>query len=186
MAFADLLWTPGQDNLAGLVGEAYICPTDEILTVPALAAAGGLVTAAAIITNKTGKKFWRIYMTDETGSVNSKIVGERDGRAVETILKLKYPGDDAAVAQFVRDWQNTPSVIIFKDAKTGLFKLLGVSNLDKATTVLSITIPAYLETGDMNSGDKRAASRGSELSWKFTCAHPPITYMSTVPLTPAP
>jgi len=151
MAFTDLLWVAGQDNLAGLVGEAYICPTDDILTVPALAAAGGLVSAA-----------------------------------IETILKLKFPGDDSAVAQFVRDWQNTPCVIIFKDAKTGLFKLLGVCNLDKATTVLSITIPAYLETADMNSGGKRADSRGTEISWKFTCAHPPVTYMSTVPLTPAP
>ena len=75
-------------------------------------------------------------------------------------------------------------MIIFKDAKTGLFKLLGVSNLDKATTVLSLAIPAYLESAEMSSGEKRADSRGVVLSWKFTCAHPPITYMGTVPLTP--
>lgn len=184
MAFADLLFTPGQDNLAGLAGEAYICPTDDILSVPALAVAGGLTSAAAAIVNKTGKLFFRIYMTDETGKVESKIVGERDGKAVESIFTMKHPGDAAAVAQFVRDWQNTPCVIIFKDAKTGLFKLLGVSNLDKASTVLSLTIPAYMESGDMMSGEKRADSRGVVLAWKFTCAHPPITYMSTIPLTP--
>ncbi len=184
MAFADLLFTPGQDNLAGLVGEAYICPTDDILSVPALAAAGGLTTAAVAIVNKTAKLFYRIYMTDETGKIESKIVGERDGKAVETTFTLKYPGDAAAVAEFVRNWQNTPCVIIFKDAKTGLFKLLGVSNLDKATTVLSIAIPAYMEAGNVNSGQKRSDSRGAELSWKFTCAHPPITYMAAVPLAP--
>lgn len=183
MAFADLLFTAGQDNLAGLVGEAYICPTDDILSVPALASAGGLTTAATAIVNKTGKLFFRIYMTDETGKAETKMVGERDGRAFETTLTLKHPSDAAAVAQFIRDWANTPCVIIYKDAKTGLYKLLGVANLDKSSTTLSIAIPAYFDNGDANSGEKRSDSRGVVMSWKFTCAHPPITYASTVPLT---
>lgn len=186
MAFNDLLFTPGQDNLAGVVGEAYICPSANIASVPALAAAGGLTTAAVAITNTTGNKFFRIYMTDETGKIESKVVGERDGKAFETIFSMKFPGDDAAVAMFLRDWANTPSVLIVKDAKTGLFKLIGVSNLDKASTVLSLTIPAYFDAGDLSSGAKRADSRGVNLSWKFTCAHPPITYMSNVPLIAAP
>ena len=183
--FNDLLYSPGQDNLAGVIGEAYICPQADINSVPALSAAGSLVTAAVAITNKTGKKFYRIYMTDESGKLESKAVGDRDGKAWETVFSMKYPGDDSALAQFVRDWGNTPAVLIVKDAKTGLFKLLGVTNPDNTATTLTTDIPAYFENGDISSGGKRSDSRGATLSWKFTCAHPPITYMSTVPLTPA-
>lgn len=185
MPFEDLLFTPGQDNLAGLAGEAYFCPSADIATLPALTAAASLITAAANITCIATKKFQRIYFTDETGKLEVKSVGERDGKAREAVFTCKFPGDDAAVANAISDWQNTPGVLIIKDAKTGEFKLLGVTRLNKASTVLSKDIPAYFETGDASSGEKRPDSRGVMLSWKFTCAHDPITYKGTVPLVAA-
>lgn len=186
MAFEDLLWTAGQDNLAGLVGEMYACPSADINTLPGLTSASSLVTAAVDITCKTGKKFTRIYFTDETAKMMRKPLGDRDGKARESLLTFKYPGDDVAVEDFISDWQNTPSVIIFKDGKTGKFKLIGVTRLDKASTVLSLEIPAYLEQADSDSGEKRADSRGTLFGWKFSCAHGPITYLGSVPLVAAP
>lgn len=172
----DLLFATGGDNVAGLVGEVLICPSADIATVPALTAATSLKTAAADITCKTGKKFARLYFTDETGKVETKSVGERDGRGRETILSVRYPKLGTELADFISDSQNTPSVIIYRQLNTGKLYLLGVTRLDKASTALSIELPAYFEAGDSASGEKRADQNGALLSWKFTCAHDPIEY----------
>lgn len=182
----DLLFTPGSDNLAGLVGEVYVCPSADIATLPALAAATSLKTAASAITCNTGKKFSRVYFTDETAKVETKSVGERDGKGRETILTGRYPALGVELADFIRASQNTPSVVIYRAARNGKLYLLGVTQLDISTTVLSKEIPAYFETGDSASGEKRADQNGGLLGWKFSCAHDPIEYASTVPLTPAP
>lgn len=181
----DLLFTTGNDNLAGIVGEIYLCPQVDIATLPALAAATSLKTAATAITCALGKKFSRLYFTDETGKIETKTVGERDGKARESILSCRYPKLGTELADFISDCQNTPSVIIYRQANTGKLYLLGVARLDKASTTLSKEIPAYFEAGDSSSGEKRADQNGALLSWKFTCAHDPIEYASTVPLTPA-
>lgn len=181
----DLLFATGNDNLAGLVGEFYLCPANEIATLPALAVASSLKTAAANITCITGKKFSRYYFTDETGKIDTKTVGERDGKSRESVLSGRYPKLGTELSDFISDCQNTPSVIIYRQANTGKLYLLGVARLDKTSTVLSKEIPAYFETGDSSSGEKRADQNGSLISWKFTCAHDPIEYAGTVPLTPA-
>jgi hypothetical protein len=181
----DLLFTQGGDNLAGLVGEIYVCATEDILSVPALAAAASLKTVGAgNIVNKTGKKFSRVYFTDETAKVESKPVGERDGRGSETILTGRYPAIGVELADFKRQCQNTPSVIIFRLGRNGKLYLLGVTQLDLASTALSLAIPTYFETGDSSTGEKRADQNGALLGWKFSCAHDPIEYVGTIPLTP--
>ncbi len=182
----DLLFTPGGDNVAGLVGEIYICPQADIASLPALALATSLKTAAADIVCASTKKFSRLYFTDETGKVETKTVGERDSKGRETILSARYPKLGTELADFISDSQNTPSVIIYRQLNTGKLYLMGVTRLDKASTVLSKEIPAYFETGDSASGEKRADQNGALLSWKFTCAHDPIEYAGAVPLVAAP
>lgn len=182
----DLLYTPGVDNLAGLVGEVYVCPSSEVATLPALAAASSLKTAAANIVCATGKKFSRVYFTDETAKVESKPVGERDGRGSETILTGRYPAIGTELADFKRQIQNTPVVVIYRLARNGKLYLLGITQLDITSTVLSKEIPAYYENGDSSTGEKRSDQNGALLGWKFTCAHDPIEYAGAIPLTPAP
>src|SRR5687767_9806584 len=151
----DLLFTTGGDNVAGLVGEILACPTVDIESVPALAAASSLKTAAADIVCIPTKKFSRIYFTDETGKVETKTVGERDGKGRETILSFRFPKLGTALADFISDAQNTPSVIIYRQLNTGKLYLLGVTRLDKTSTALSIELPAYFESADSASGEKR-------------------------------
>jgi hypothetical protein len=182
----DLLFTQGQDNLAGLVGEMYICPTEDIQTPPVLTAATSLKTSATAIACKTGKKFNRVYFTDETAKVESKPVGERDGKGSETMINGRFPAIGLELADFKRQAQNTPVVIIYRLARNGKLYLLGVTQLDIAATALSLSIPAYFESGDSSTGEKRSDQNGALLGWKFTCAHDPIEYAGTVPLTPAP
>jgi hypothetical protein len=181
----DLLFTQGQDNLSGVVGELYIAPSADILTLPALAAASSLKTAATNIAMKSTKKFQRLYITDETGKVDTNPVGERDGKGRETILTGRYPAMGVELEDAIRQYQNTPSVLIYRLARNGKLYLLGVSQLDISSTVLSLDIPAYFDQGAGSSGDARSAQNGALLGWKFTAAHGPIEYAGTVPLTPA-
>lgn len=181
----DLLFIQGNDNLAGVVGELYIAPSADILTLPALALASSLKTAATNIAMKSTKKFQRIYITDETGKVDSNPVGERDGRGRETIISGRFPALGVELEDAIRQYQNTPSVLIYRLARNGKLYLMGVSQLDIATTVLSLDIAAYFDQGAASSGDARSSQNGALLGWKWTAAHGPIEYAGAVPLTPA-
>lgn len=181
----DLLYAPGADNLAGIVGEIYICPTSEIANLPVLAAATSLKTTVANMTCVATKKFSRLYFTDETGKVETKLVGERDGRASETILTCRYPKFGTELIDFMRSIQNTPSVIIFRMAHNGKLYLMGITQLDISSTTLSKDIPAYYESGESTTGEKRADQNGALLSWKYTSAHGPVEYAGTIPLVAA-
>jgi hypothetical protein len=180
----DLLFIQGQDNLAGLVDFAWIAPSEDILTPPVLAAATSLKTSATSIVMKSTKKFTKIYFTDETAKIETKSVGERDGKGRESILSGRFPALGTELADAIRQYQNTPSILIYRLARNGKLYMLGFSQLDIAATALSIAIPTYFESGDSASGEKRSDQNGSLLSWKFTCAHDPIEYAGPVPLTP--
>jgi hypothetical protein len=88
----------------------------------------------------------------------------------------RYPALGVELEDVIRLYQNTPSVILFRLARNGKWYMLGVSQLDQASTVLSLAIPAYFETGDSSSGEKRPDQNGALLGWKFTAAHGPIEY----------
>lgn len=181
----DLLFTQGNDNLSGVVGEIYIAAKDDIDTLPALAAATSLKTAATDIVMKSGKKFQRLYITDETGMVQVNPVGERDGKGRETILQGRYPQLGTALEDFIRQVQNTPAVVIYRLAHNGKLYMLGVSQLDITDTELSLDIPAYFDQGAASSGDARSSQNGALIGWKWTAAHGPIEYAGAVPLVAA-
>lgn len=172
----DLLFTQGKDNLAGLVGDIAVIATEDIATLPDLAVATSLKTAATDITFSTGKKFARVYFTDETSKVETKGVGERDGKGRETILTGRFPAAGIELEDFIRQCQNTPSVVAYRLARNGKVYLLGVTQLDQSAVDLSLAIPAYFETGDSSTGEKRADQNGALLGWKFSAAHGPIEY----------
>jgi hypothetical protein len=182
----DLLFTQGQDNLAGLVGEIYDCPTEDIESLPDLAAATSLVTEAGVdIVCKSTKKFTRLYITDETGNIKTVGVGPRDGKARESVLMGRYPASGFELEDWISDRQNTPSIQIFRLARTGDLYLMGVSRLKKTDVTLSLAIPSYFENAESDSGSARADQNGAPISWKFTAGHGPIKYVGAIPLTPA-
>ncbi|MEJ0030929.1 MAG: hypothetical protein WDO15_11390 [Bacteroidota bacterium] len=63
--------------------------------------------------------------------------------------------------------------------------MLGVSQLDKASTALSTAIATYFESAEGSSGEKRSDQNGTTLAWRYAGAHGAIEYNGTVPLTPA-
>lgn len=179
----DLLFTQGQDNLAGIIGELYLVPVADVLTIPALAAAGSLTITGDIVLN-TNKSWKRLYFTDETGKVESKTVGERDGKGIETMISARYPKFGKELIDWVRNVQNTPSLVMFKMANSGKKFVLGLTQFDIALTALTADIPVYFETAEVVSGEKRADQNGALLTWKYTSQHGPVEYNGTIDLTP--
>jgi hypothetical protein len=172
----DLLFTQGNDNLSGIVGELYITASENIITPPVLALATSLKTSAVDMVMDTGKMFKRIYITAETGKVDTNGVGERDGKGRETILSGRFPAMGVELEDAIRQYQNTPSVLMYRLARNGKLYMLGISQLDITSTALSLAIPAYFDQGAGSSGDVRSAQNGALLSWKYSAAHGPIEY----------
>lgn len=178
----DLLFTQGQDNLAGIIGELAIVPVEDIDTLPALAAATSLAISGNI-TLDSGKAWKRLYFTDETGKVEVKTVGERDGKGVETIISVRYPKLGKELIDWIRSVQNTPCLVSYKMANSGKRFIIGLTQFDISSTAITADIPVYFETAEVASGEKRADQNGALLTWKYTSQHGPIEYNGTMDFT---
>lgn len=184
MPFEDLLWPQGQDNMGGLVGNIFFIPADDVNVIPALSAVGSLEMAAGDITAKVGKRWWQVYHTPETGKVDYNTVGELDAKSKENMLEFFYPGDDVTLAEQERLLQNTPGLYAAKDTK-GNLRILGLTNLDPAGTVLTLDSPANLVTSNGSTGAARGDRRGTTFVVKHSAAHRPVVYKGVISLTPA-
>lgn len=182
----DLKFTQGRDNVAGLVDYLSITPSEDILTLPPLASALSLKTAPVDIIFKPGKCFKQVYFTDETAKVETKSVGNPDGMGRESVLTGRYPAFGTELEDAIRLYQNTPSVLAFRLKRNGKLYLLGVTQFDQASTVLSLAIPAKFIQGDSSTGEKTSDQNGALLGWKYSSAHGPVEYAGIINLTPAP
>ncbi len=177
----DLLFTQGQDNLAGVIGELHILPVEDVDTIPALTAATSLVTAGNIVLD-SGKSWKRLYFTDETGKVEMKSVGERDGKGIECVLSVRYPKLSKELIDWIRSVQNTPCLVAYKMANSGKRFVLGLTQFDISATTITADIPVYFESSEASTGEKRADQNGALLTWKFTSIHGPVEYGGTMDL----
>lgn len=178
----DLLFTQGQDNLAGIIGELDIVPVSDVDTVPDLTAASSLVTAGNIVL-AAGKAWKRLYFTDETGKFDMKPVGEYDGKGVESMIAVRYPKLTTALFDWIRNVQNTPCLVAFKLANSGKRYVMGLTQFDITAVTLSTAIPVKYEGADVTSGEKRADQNGALISFKFTSHHGPVEYIGTMDYT---
>lgn len=187
MAFEDILWTQGQDNMGGLVDDLYYVPIDDIdLTVPLTLEADG-VTIDDDIVLKATKKWFRIYHTRGTGKLDDSLVGERDGKSFENMVEFKFPGDTAALVKFKRQVANTPLAVICKDAQ-GNYRLLGVTlQKDPATAADAVTIkfPAYIEQASGTTGAKGSDAKGHTFQIKAEAVCPPLFYTGEIDVSAA-
>lgn len=175
MAFADLLWVSGKDNLPGIVGEVLFCPSEDIAALPELSAVGSLETTGDNIELKEGKRFYRLYHTADTGRLDSNTVGELDGKSKQNVLSFFYPGDDANLASQIRLLQNTPGVFICRDSR-GRLRLLGVTSFRDDSTVLSLESPAHVQIANGTTGTTGSDRRGTTFEVIHKAPHRPIFY----------
>jgi hypothetical protein len=181
----DLPYTQGQDNLSGLSDALYIVEYDaiDLASLPVMSAVGSLIINANIVL-LAGRKFGKIYFTQEEGSLEGKSIGGIDGKGLEFMLKGKYPRLDAAFWVWFRSVQNGPLLVIYQQANTGKKYVLGLVNFDRTTTAVQATLPVYMETLEANTGSKRGDGSGGTLTLKWTCTHGPIEYNGVIDLTP--
>lgn len=184
MAFTDVLWTQGSENMGSIKGFIMYCPIEDIddTALPVLSAVGKLDITVDIAC-KVGKQFYRVYHTSETGKHDAALVGERDGKSSENMIEFNHPGSKEAVAEFVRKIANTPCVVIYTD---GAYKrVMGLHNADIATTTLSLEIPAYIEQANYTSGTKYADKKGTTFQIKQG-GHPALFYKGDIDVLLAP
>ncbi len=177
----DLAFVQGTDNLSGIVDAIFAVAQSDVddAALPVLAVAGQLKITATL-TLKAAKRFGALYVTDETAELTIKSVGERDGKSVECMLSGNFPLLDTAALNWLRDIQNGPLVVIYKMANTGKKFIMGLSNLDKTTTAVTLFPPVYFEGVDAKSGKKRADDKGLMMSFKWSSAHGPIEYTGPI------
>lgn len=179
----DLAFVQQEDNLAGTVDAIFVVSHPEILSIPAISAVGTLRCIAPVVL-QAATKFGVMYITDQSGKLEFKTVGDVDGRALEIMLTGKFPKMDRPMYEWLRGVQNGPLLVIFRMANTGKLFVLGLTNLDKTTTVLSLFPPVYLESVSGDSGSKRGDALGATFVFKTTTIHAPIEYGSTIDITP--
>jgi len=181
MAFEDVPYGQGQDNMGGLVGSIYFVPMDDVdKTTPLTLEADG-VTISGNIVLAALKKFIAIYHTRGTGKILSNLVGERDGRSFESMFEFKFPADTPEIFSFLRQVANTPGILIAKDPQ-GKYRVLGltvVKDTDGTTDIVSFDFPSYLESapGDTGYG---ADAKGHTLTFKSEGLVPPMFYTGTI------
>jgi hypothetical protein len=178
MAFADVLWQQGQDNMAGLIGPIYWVPSEDVdLTTPPTVDADG-VTVTGDITLKATKKFFTLYQTRGKGKLDSTMVGERDGKSFENLLECKFPGETKAFVSFMKQVKNTPVVVICRDAQ-GANRLLGLSMVG---SVLTKDLEAYFESDAGTTGAAASDAKGHTIQIKAEANHPALFYEGDIDL----
>lgn len=187
MAFEDILWAQGNDNMSGLVGDLYFVPLEDVdtSTIPTLDTDGVTVTSAVVL--KTNKKWFKIYHTRGTGKIDDNTVGERDGRSFENIYEFKFPADTKELVAFKRQIKNTPMLVLGKDAQ-GNFRILGLNvTKDPATgnDVLTFDFPAYIESAAGTTGAASGDAKGHTFQVKAEGNASPLFYESTIDLDDA-
>lgn len=183
MAFEDVLWTQGSDNMGGLIGHIYFVPTEDVdeASLVALALEADGVTLDADIPLLTNKKFFKLYHTRGTGKLMATAVGERDGRSYENVIEFKFPGDTAALLAFQRQALNTPMVVIVRDPQ-GAYRLLGISIVKDPSTgtdKLTLELPAYIVQANTDSGTGSDA-KGTTFQIQTEALLPPLFYTGTI------
>lgn len=181
MAFEDVLWPQGSDNMSGLIGDLYFAPLDDIdvATLPVIGA--DLVVSGNIVLVAL-KKFFRLYNTRGNGKITSTIVGERDGKSFENVFEFKFPGDTPEIIAFLRQVSNTPGVVIGRTPQ-GVYRVLGLSaikDVDGVTDVTTYDLPAYLESAAGDTGAAGGDAKGHTIQFKSEALSPPLIYTGVI------
>lgn len=176
IVISDIAHTQGTNNKAGVGIYVYVVPHEDVLTFPTTTANPTTFAADVTITDaivlKTDKKFIKMYLTLETGSLASNMVGERDGKSHEAMLKFNYPTNKKDIVGFVKYFANTPVVAIVTEIEGGQMRVLGCDP----------QIPAYLEAAEITTGEKIADKKGATITIKHMGDVPPI-YEGTIDIT---
>ncbi|QIP14727.1 hypothetical protein G8759_19960 [Spirosoma aureum] len=172
MNYNDLTGPDGTEvNMGGTSQIAYFARIDDILTfaTPAASPANQYILTVAHVM-KTGKKFTKVYITQDTGEVEFGSNGEADGKSFKPVFKFFYPGLTDDALQFVNDSKNDKFLFIV-ELPDGKMLQIGARNFFATLT------------GNFKTTTTSGRGRGTE--FEVVCFTPYIyRYAAAVPLTP--
>jgi len=171
---------PGGCNPGGIAQKIFYAFWEDVKTWPTkpdLATVTALEDLAVLtgdIIMQTGKRFFELYLTDDTGEFKIETVGEKDGKSFVEHLSLFHPGLQKTVLGFINAAKNANLVFIVEDA-AGQMYLMGDSQR-----------PATLDGSPegIGTGKETAARRGVSMEFTYKTCNAYI-YEGDIPLTPA-
>lgn len=146
------------DNVGGIVQEIGIAYADDIATWPELPAPAGnsstmdLATAGAWagdLVQKTGKKFYRVIFTDETGAFTITQQGEQGAESYLYQLDISRAKMNAVIFGFENAIRGRKLVILVKD-KNGVCYMMG-DKLNAAKMVAADATTTGTAASDKNN-----------------------------------
>ena len=166
------------ENMGGIAQTVYFGLHDDVATFPTKPAAPATLEAAGVLTGdivmKTGKKMFKMYLTDDTGEFQIEPVGPKDGKSYVLHLKLFHPGLSKKVLGFMNATKNENLVFVVPD-NNGNSYVMGDA-LRPAT---------YEGPGDgAGTGKATADARGIGMEFTYKTSNV-FVYDGNVPLTEA-
>ena len=171
MAFDDIVWPDGEDNIGGTAQSHFYIPIKNITVLPVPINTSNLnkVSISADIEVGVGKKFFKLYSTMDTGMVNSKMVGEVDGKSWENSFEFFFPGTREEALAIIATWANSNMLFIPVEAD-GQKRIIG-----------NAKFPAKLMLADGSTGAKTADRKGIKLRVESRDVIPAPIYKGIVP-----
>ena len=146
------------DNVGGIIQEIGIAYADDIATWPELPAPAGnsstmdLATAGAWagdLVQKTGKKFYKVIFTDETGAFTITQQGEQGAESYLYQLDISRAKMNAVIFGFENAIRGRKLVILVKD-KNGVCYMMG-DKLNAAKMVAADATTTGTAASDKNN-----------------------------------
>ena len=194
IAFADVNWTEGQDNMPGLVGNKFFIPRSEI-DISGLTIAADGVTLLGDPLLKAGGRITEVYSTENSDQLVDSDQGETDGKYTQNMLTFFTPGSYKQLESFKRAIRNTPGVWFFKDTK-GNMRTLGIYAEENPAWVSgsetedefipSLDIPARVSTMNGTSGTRGGDRKGSTFEIMQDAPHAALFVDGVLPVNVAP
>ncbi len=179
----NILYPQGRLNPGGIAGYIYYAFEEDILSYPAALTpdtetavsfdAVGSVPIADPFVMKTGKCFYQLYCTLETGEVKFSMVGVRDSMSFENTVEISFPGNEAEMIGFLALAANRRIAVVVPE-QNGKLRVIGHPKF-----------PAQIATAEGTSGKAVADGRATVITIKAAAGTPAPIYLAPVPLTPA-
>lgn len=125
MAYVYANLTTFENTSAGIGEFVYLAPVSHFgvdgikAPIAPFAAPGDEVTIATDHVFLVGKKFAKVQLAPDTNSLTASPVGDKGFKRLSHEVTVVIPGSYAEVHEAVKNWMNTPLIVLVPDAECG-------------------------------------------------------------------
>lgn len=173
----DITHIDGAENNPGLKQAFWFARANDILTWPTLATspttADEKMKYTGNFTMKSGKRFYKGYMTWNEGGLIWSVQGPMDCKSYKHTLEIFRPGADAEAMALLATIKNDNLVFIVED-RDDVKRVLGTEG-----------ISAKLDTSEGGTGKSAEDKKGDTMTFVSEGKTPPYIYAGAIPVTAA-